>query len=138
MKQVVLFEDSILHLDLPWPPSVNHYWGQRVFKKRAIKFVGAEGLKFRKEVEELVKPHLEHCNKYYKKPNRLSITVEIYPPNQRRRDIDNLNKALLDALQHAGAYDDDEQIDIIFMLRDKSSTVKDGKVHIILSAVKFE
>ena len=32
------------------------------------------------------------------------------PPDNRRRDIDNVQKALLDALQHGGAYADDSQI----------------------------
>jgi len=40
----------------------------------------------------------------------LAVDVEIHPPDRRRRDIDNVLKALLDALQHGGAYHDDNQI----------------------------
>ena len=36
--------------------------------------------------------------------------VEVYPPDRRRRDIDNVQKALLDALEHGRAYRDDSQI----------------------------
>ncbi len=41
---------------------------------------------------------------------KLAVEVEIYPPDNRRRDVDNIQKALLDALQHGGAYVDDSQI----------------------------
>ncbi len=37
----------------------------------------------------------------------LAVQIEVFPPDHRRRDIDNLQKALLDALQHGGAYFDD-------------------------------
>jgi hypothetical protein len=40
----------------------------------------------------------------------LAVQIEVYPPDNRRRDIDNLQKALLDAMQHGGAYGDDSQI----------------------------
>ena len=33
------------------------------------------------------------------------------PPDRRRRDMDNYNKGLLDALTHAGIYPDDSDID---------------------------
>jgi Holliday junction resolvase RusA-like endonuclease len=36
--------------------------------------------------------------------------VDAYPPDRRRRDLDNILKAILDALQHAGCYADDSQI----------------------------
>jgi crossover junction endodeoxyribonuclease RusA len=40
----------------------------------------------------------------------LEVEVEVHPPDNRRRDIDNVQKALLDALQHGGVYADDSQI----------------------------
>lgn len=42
---------------------------------------------------------------------RLAVTIDAYPPDNRRRDIDNLPKSVLDALQHAGVFDDDAQVD---------------------------
>jgi len=41
---------------------------------------------------------------------RLRVEIEVYPPDRRRRDIDNVQKALLDALEHGGAYRDDSQL----------------------------
>lgn len=42
---------------------------------------------------------------------RLAVRVTVCPPDHRRRDIDNVQKALLDALAKGGAYRDDSQID---------------------------
>jgi crossover junction endodeoxyribonuclease RusA len=38
------------------------------------------------------------------------MEVVIWPPDRRRRDVDNILKSLLDALGHGGAFYDDSQI----------------------------
>ncbi|TWU43995.1 Crossover junction endodeoxyribonuclease RusA [Novipirellula aureliae] len=55
----------------------------------------------------------------------LSVDVLIHPPDRRRRDIDNVLKALLDALQHGGAYEDDNQI--VDLSIHKRCPIKGGK-----------
>ena len=52
-----------------------------------------------------------------KATGRLSIDVKLSAPTKRRYDLDNRLKALQDALQGAGIFDDDEQIDIITVTR---------------------
>jgi Holliday junction resolvase RusA-like endonuclease len=42
---------------------------------------------------------------------RLRIDIECRMPDRRRRDVDNVPKAVLDALTHAGFWSDDSQID---------------------------
>jgi crossover junction endodeoxyribonuclease RusA len=37
--------------------------------------------------------------------------------DRRRRDLDNVQKALLDALEHGGVYRDDAQIDLLVVER---------------------
>jgi len=52
----------------------------------------------------------------------------------RRRDIDNYNKALFDALTHAGIWEDDSQIKR--MLVEWGPVTQKGKVEITIS--KYE
>ncbi len=89
------------HLELPYPPSVNHYW-RRVGARTLI---SRGGRTFRQSVCSILAAHGV-------RPLHgvLEVTIELHPPDRRRRDVDNTQKALLDALMHGGAYDDDSQI----------------------------
>jgi crossover junction endodeoxyribonuclease RusA len=87
---------------VPWPPSVNHYW--RNFRGRMV--ISAEGRKYREAVVQQV--WLE--GKIKRITGDLKVTIEAFRPDERRRDLDNLLKGTLDALAHAGLYEDDSQI----------------------------
>ncbi|MCD5335594.1 RusA family crossover junction endodeoxyribonuclease (plasmid) [Escherichia coli] len=52
-----------------------------------------------------------------KPAGRLAIKIIAEPPDKRRRDLDNILKAPLDALTHAGLLMDDEQFDEINIVR---------------------
>ena len=87
--------------ELPWPPSVNHYYrhvGPRVLISR-------DGRRYREVVVEMFRNEKVVA---YACP--VEITIELYPPDKRRRDVDNSLKCLLDTLTHAGMYEDDSQI----------------------------
>lgn len=97
-------------LELPFPPTVNTYWGTRVTGggKRAFvqRYINHPGKKFRQAV-------MDEClvrRAGVGLAGPLSCVVDLYPPDARRRDCDNYGKALLDALGHAGVYGDDSQI----------------------------
>ena len=64
---------------------------------------------------------------------RIKVTIEAFPPDRRTRDLDNILKALFDALCHAGAYEDDSQIDEIHILR--RDVLKGGKVMVSLEEI---
>lgn len=48
---------------------------------------------------------------------RLAVHIALFPPDRRARDVDNILKALLDACEHAGCYESDNQIDELHVIR---------------------
>lgn len=54
---------------------------------------------------------------YLELDEHLYVEVILYPPDARRRDLDNYMKCLLDALTHAGVWEDDSQIDQLCIFR---------------------
>lgn len=108
--------------ELPWPPSINHYW-RRVGNRTLI---SREGRAFRAAV--IAK--LAGCEKI---DGRLWVTIYAHPPDKRRRDLDNLLKPVLDALEHAGVYDDDGQIDNLSIYR--CDPCEGGKVDVLVTSL---
>lgn len=104
-----------IYLELPYPPSVNHYWGQSGNRR----FIGKKGVEFRKAVELAVK-----SAGVVPQEGRLSVHIELFPPDRRKRDIDNVLKSLLDACEHAGCYENDSLIDELHIVR--KEVLKDG------------
>ena len=87
---------------LPFPPSVNRLW--RNIGNRTI--LSREAREYRQTVKEIL-----DYERFDTLHGPLAVTIHVFPPDRRRRDIDNLQKALLDSLQHAGAFVDDSQIE---------------------------
>ena len=107
-------------LTLPYPPSINHYW-RRVGPRTLI---SREGRAFRRNVCALLggggrRPPLG---------GRIALAMDAFPPDHRRRDLDNIAKPVLDALEHAGIYLDDSQIDLLLTRR--REIVKGGNLGI--------
>lgn len=48
---------------------------------------------------------------------RIRLTIDAFPPDKRKRDLDNLFKAVLDSLQAARVFPDDCQIDELSIKR---------------------
>lgn len=88
-------------LQLPFPPSVNHYW--RHVGKRVL--ISKQGREYRTEVGSLIRRKRVEAFE-----GDLIVDIKLTPPDRRRRDIDNSLKALLDAMQFGGVYLDDSQI----------------------------
>lgn len=76
---------------LPYPPSVNHYWRKKQGQQK--NYISAEGKQYRQEVWLVSKKE-----RLPSMTGRLSISIVIYPPDQRERDGSNLWKCLLDSL----------------------------------------
>jgi crossover junction endodeoxyribonuclease RusA len=116
-----------LTLELPYPPSVNHYW-RRVGARTLI---SREGRRFRARVAA----HLA-TRRIRRLDGALDVHVTVHPPDRRRRDLDNAMKALLDALAHGGVYEDDGQIDRLEIVR--GDVVPEGKVVVRIAPLDGE
>lgn len=102
---------NIFQLTIPFPPSVNTYWGFR----GSHRYLTARAKTFKDMVQaEYVRSGLDSFSNA-----RLSVTIQLYPPDRRVRDIDNVVKSTLDALCQAGVFEDDGQIDVLHVTREK-------------------
>ena len=98
-----------IELYLPFPPSINNYY----VKTSRGQFISAKGKKFRNEViEDIIQqaPNLQISGK-------VLVEMVLFPPDNRRRDMDNYSKAMLDALTKSGIWEDDVQADQLFTYR---------------------
>lgn len=113
----------MITLHLPYPPSVNTYWRHPTAGKLAGRhLISEKGRQYRAEVCRRISVIGQGL------ACRLSVTIECFPPDGRRRDLDNVAKGLLDALSHAGVWGDDEQIDDLRIMR--REVTKGGAVRV--------
>ena len=124
-------KDIVLHL--PWPPTVNSYYkitkyGQRYLDKKVRPF------------RELVAESLSEQVPGLALDDRLFLEVYLFPPDRRKRDLDNYMKGLLDAVTQAEMWVDDSLIDQLHIFR--GETVDEGAVVISISdagpTIKYE
>ena len=111
-----------VEFDLPWPPSVNNYYrhvGPRVLISRA-------GRKYRTMA-------VSRLGGLKKLSGSVSLSLECYPPDRRRRDLDNLLKCLQDSITAAGVLDDDSQIRRLQM--EMLEPIEGGLVHVRLETL---
>jgi len=89
----------VLELDLPFPPSANHYYR----RGRGRTHISAAGREYRQTVQDLLR--------FSRRPPTITRPVAVHlcltPPDGARRDLDNFEKPLLDALTMAGVWADD-------------------------------
>jgi Holliday junction resolvase RusA-like endonuclease len=101
-----------LRLELPWPPSANHYNGHRVAgpfikgKQFVQVYPTFQAKEFHRNVQSIVMR--DRAARNWSCPLKMSFWT--YPPDRRKRDTSNLFKMLEDALQKSGVFMDDYQI----------------------------
>lgn len=94
-------------LTLPYPPSNNRYY-RHVHGKVLL---SAQGRAYR--LETLARrPHSG-----WPLIGRLKLTLEVYPARGKGQDLDNIPKAICDALQFSGIFNNDQQIDDLHVIR---------------------
>ena len=116
-------------LELASPPSANHYW--RYVNRQVLKSKDAKS--YIKAVGQI---WMVSRQKAFPKDERLKLEVLAMPKDKRRRDLDNLLKILCDALESAGVFKNDSQIDEIVIKRGKVHP--EGKVLLTLTTIKKE
>lgn len=122
-----------MRLVLPFPPSVNTYW--RAPNKGPLAgrhLISAKGRAYQSAACASIVEQLRRLPKPTSAP--AAVEIILFPPDARRRDIDNYNKALFDALTHAGVWEDDSQVKR--MLVEWGPVTKKGRVEITIS--KYE
>jgi crossover junction endodeoxyribonuclease RusA len=115
---------ATLDVVLPWPPSVNHYWAAR----RNRRYVSPHARAWHREAWAILQA--QRCR--YKGP--VALYVMAYPPDRRRRDLDNLLKGILDALVGAGVLEDDYQVAEIHAVRRPPE--RPGKVRVMVEPIE--
>lgn len=115
-------EDIVLYL--PWPPTVNSYYkmtrhGQRYLDTKV------------REFRELVAASINEQAPGLTLDEHIFMEVYLFPPDRRKRDLDNYMKGLLDSMTEAGLWADDSLIDQLHIYR--GEVVKLGSVKVEIS-----
>lgn len=113
-------------LTLPYPPSGNHMWkhsraGQHYLTQQA------------KAYYNLVAEVVRKSGHGGLLTGKLHVECDIYPPDNRRRDIDNCFKVIGDACTKAGVWKDDTQINRLVL--ERMETVKHGLIAIRVATI---
>ena len=62
------------------------------------------------------------------------MMIEYMQPDRKRRDIDNLDKQIFDALTHAQVWKDDSQVKLV--LKFFGSSVRGGAVQVLVQPLE--
>lgn len=87
----------MVEIELPYPPSVNHYLGRSQ----------NGGVRVKNEVKAFNWQVKCACVGKPKFGRKVAMIVDVWFPDNRRRDMGNLDKCLMDALIKAGVIVDD-------------------------------
>jgi crossover junction endodeoxyribonuclease RusA len=113
----------MIELILPYPPSINTYWGFRGSRRFLTKTAN--------DFKLIVNANSRRARFG---ADKVGIEILLHAPDRRRRDIDNILKPLIDALQAAGVFDDDSQVDDLRVSR--GTVIKGGSCEVRIRSVQ--
>ena len=127
-------QPTSLTLTLPYPPTINHYYGRG---KRGHVYIKTAGIAFRQAVDACVVEDLNGREVAFQEPltGNLAMSLIIHPPDKRLRDLDNVLKALKDAMEHSCVFHNDNQIKEYREPFKWGEVVKGGKVIVTLQEI---
>lgn len=119
---------------LPWPPSINHYYGRR---RQGGVYLKERGRLYRK------KASLEFARLDWPRLfGKVQVSLLLSPPDRRTRDIDNIRKAIYDAISdrkkrnaviHHGVIPDDK-----FIVRDNAEFLDTVEGYVDVTITELE
>lgn len=109
----------MIELELPYPPSVNRYWRHN----RGRTHLSKEGRDYQKAVEVCAR-----AQTISEITENVELTINVNPPDRRRRDCDNILKGVLDGLQKGGVLRDDSQVKKLTV--EMHEPVRGGRCHV--------
>lgn len=113
-----------IRLTLPYPPSLSKYW--RAVDGRNI--LSKAGRVYRVQAHAAI---LEQVDlPIQTMDGSLSVEIIAMMPDRRRRDLDNILKAVCDILSHARIYQDDSQIDRLLV--ERGPVNKPAFLHVVI------
>ncbi|MFA7327357.1 MAG: RusA family crossover junction endodeoxyribonuclease [Candidatus Kapaibacterium sp.] len=116
----MMLSDDAIALDLPWPPSVNRIWRNVVINGSARTLLSADGRAYFERAAMAVLAQ----RKGRKIAGRAAVEITLHAPTRAQLDIDNRAKAILDACTQGGLWADDNQVDVLLILR--SDVIRGG------------
>jgi len=111
-----------MNFKLPYPPTLNKLYPNNKKGRRTLSSIGRN---YKREVFYIVKQQ-----KIKSLSGSIRIIIHAYPPDNRKRDLDNIVKIIFDSLGNAGVFNDDSQIDDFRIIRKPKE--KDGAVFVEL------
>lgn len=129
-------------LELPWPPSLNHY-------KKVGRIVKTKTGKLYQQRKNTIHTEKFYFDTYILSKNGMpsewlkfasrddisyDVHVSLHPPSEKRYDLDNRLKVLFDGLVRAKVIKDDSQI--IRLHVEKCSIIEHGKVIVTIQGIE--
>lgn len=148
------------HLTVPWPPTANNYKGDQVMlpsggeiaaqlhnmqkKGLGVSEMGADLRRWLVQNARVSKYLTKEAEGFYWDVRAAAgvrttlredvrVTVELFPPDRRKRDLDNCFKCLFDGIESAGVVVNDYQIAELHSFR--REPVTGGKVEIEIEEI---
>lgn len=113
-----------IKFELPFPPTLNNYY--KCNRRSGGKRISNAGLDYRIKIHNAVREQGVDLGI----ADTIHLTVVLHMPDNRRRDLDNYMKALLDACTESDVWEDDSLIDRLIILRGEVTEL--GRVEMLI------
>lgn len=112
-------------IELPYPPSLNRLYRINAGGKGVRKSEAGKRYQQAVKLASLRSQGVE---------GKVLVTIDVFPPDRRKRDLDNLLKILLDALTKAALIEDDSKIDRLLVQR--REVIRGGRVTVVIKSME--